>query len=126
MCLAVPGRVLEIREKDGTAMADVDFGGVRREVCLEYIPDVQIGEYVVVARRRGKEWFLGALNNERAREVRVPLDFLGGGRYRLTLYADGARPSDITTTDTTPAGADLTLKLAPGGGAAARLAEAGP
>jgi hydrogenase expression/formation protein HypC len=48
MCLAVPGRVLEVREKDGTQMADVDFGGVRKEVCLEYIPDVQIGEYVVV------------------------------------------------------------------------------
>ena len=48
MCLAVPGRVLEVREKDGTQMADVDFGGVRKEVCLEYIPDVRIGEYVVV------------------------------------------------------------------------------
>ncbi len=48
MCLAVPGRVLEVREEDGTQMADVDFGGVRKEVCLEYIPDVQIGEYVVV------------------------------------------------------------------------------
>jgi hydrogenase expression/formation protein HypC len=48
MCLAVPGRVLEIGEKDGTVMADVDFGGVRKEVCLEYIPDVRVGEYVVV------------------------------------------------------------------------------
>jgi hydrogenase expression/formation protein HypC len=48
MCLAVPGRVLEVREKDGTQMADVDFGGVRKEVCLAYIPDVRVGEYVVV------------------------------------------------------------------------------
>ena len=48
MCLAVPGRVLEIGEEDGTQMADVDFGGVRKEVCLEYIPDVRVGEYVVV------------------------------------------------------------------------------
>jgi hydrogenase expression/formation protein HypC len=48
MCLAVPGRVLEIGEKDGTQMADVDFGGVRKQVCLEYIPDVRVGEYVVV------------------------------------------------------------------------------
>ncbi len=48
MCLAVPGRVLSTAEVDGTLMADVDFGGVRKEVCLQYIPDVSIGEYVVV------------------------------------------------------------------------------
>ena len=48
MCLAVPGRVLSLDEKDGTQMAQVDFGGVRKEVCLAYIPDAQIGEYVVV------------------------------------------------------------------------------
>ena len=48
MCLAVPGRVLSVTEQDGTTMADVDFGGVRKEVCLAYIPDVQEGEYVIV------------------------------------------------------------------------------
>ena len=48
MCLAVPGRVLSTAEVDGTLMAEVDFGGVRKEVCLQYIPDVTAGEYVVV------------------------------------------------------------------------------
>ncbi|MGD9960685.1 HypC/HybG/HupF family hydrogenase formation chaperone [Nocardioides sp.] len=48
MCLAVPGRVLSVEEKDGTTMAQVDFGGLRKEVCLAYIPDVEIGEYVIV------------------------------------------------------------------------------
>lgn len=48
MCLAVPGRVLSVTEKDGTTMAEVDFGGLRKEVCLEYIPDVAVGEYVIV------------------------------------------------------------------------------
>ena len=48
MCLAVPGRVLSIAEVDGTLMADVDFGGVRKSVCLQYIPDAAVGEYVVV------------------------------------------------------------------------------
>ncbi|MFC8074945.1 HypC/HybG/HupF family hydrogenase formation chaperone [Streptomyces sp. NPDC057307] len=48
MCLAVPGRVLSTAEVDGTVMAQVDFGGVRKEVCLQYIPDAEIGEYVVV------------------------------------------------------------------------------
>jgi hydrogenase expression/formation protein HypC len=47
MCLAVPGRVLEIEEKDGTRMATVDFGVVK-EVCLEYLPDLRVGEYAIV------------------------------------------------------------------------------
>jgi hydrogenase expression/formation protein HypC len=48
MCLAVPGRVLSIAEVDGTLMSEVDFGGVRKNVCLQYIPDAAVGEYVVV------------------------------------------------------------------------------
>lgn len=48
MCLAVPGRVLSTAEIDGTVMAEVDFGGVRKEVCLQYIPDAAVGEYVIV------------------------------------------------------------------------------
>ncbi|WP_329171446.1 HypC/HybG/HupF family hydrogenase formation chaperone [Streptomyces sp. NBC_01477] len=48
MCLAVPGKVLEIEERDGTTMASVDFGGVVKEVCLEYLPDLRVGEYAIV------------------------------------------------------------------------------
>jgi hydrogenase expression/formation protein HypC len=48
MCLAVPGRVLSLAEVDGTLMAEVDFGGVRKDVCLQYIPDAAVDEYVVV------------------------------------------------------------------------------
>ncbi|MEU2729308.1 HypC/HybG/HupF family hydrogenase formation chaperone [Streptomyces griseoviridis] len=48
MCLAVPGRVLRTAEVEGALMAEVDFGGVRKEVCLQYVPDAAVGEYVVV------------------------------------------------------------------------------
>jgi hydrogenase expression/formation protein HypC len=48
MCLAVPGRVTEIWERDDTRMATVDFGGVDKEVCLEFVPDLQVGEYAIV------------------------------------------------------------------------------
>ena len=49
MCLGIPGRVLELREDDGFAMGLVDFGGVRREVCLTYVRDtVTVGDYVIV------------------------------------------------------------------------------
>jgi len=48
MCLAVPGAVLETWTKDGTTMARVDFGGVEKEVCCEFVPDIQVGEYTIV------------------------------------------------------------------------------
>ena len=48
MCLAVPGEVEEIFEADGLKMAKVNFGGIRRSICLEYTPDVEKGDYVLV------------------------------------------------------------------------------
>ena len=48
MCLAVPGRVDALAERDDTLMAEVDFGGVRKDVCCQYVPDVQPGDYVIV------------------------------------------------------------------------------
>ena len=48
MCLAVPGRIVRQYETDDTAMAEVDFGGVLKEVCLQYLPDASIGDYVIV------------------------------------------------------------------------------
>ena len=48
MCLAVPGRVDALSERDGTLMAEVDFGGVRKDVCCQYVPDVETGDYVIV------------------------------------------------------------------------------
>lgn len=48
MCLAVPGRVASIEDQDGQRMAQVDFGGLHKEVCLDYVPDAEVGEYVIV------------------------------------------------------------------------------
>ncbi|MBO1334416.1 HypC/HybG/HupF family hydrogenase formation chaperone [Streptomyces sp. VRA16 Mangrove soil] len=48
MCLGIPGRITEVHDSGGLRMATVDFGGVRREVCLEYTPDAAEGTYVVV------------------------------------------------------------------------------
>ena len=49
MCLGIPGRVVELRDDGGFAMGVVDFGGVRREVCLAYVQDdVGLGDYVIV------------------------------------------------------------------------------
>ncbi len=48
MCLGVPGKVIEIFEEDGIRMGTVDFGGIKRKACLEYEPEVKIGDYVVI------------------------------------------------------------------------------
>ena len=49
MCLGIPGRIIDIRSDAGLPMATVDFGGVRREVCLAYVSDeVVVDEYVIV------------------------------------------------------------------------------
>jgi hydrogenase expression/formation protein HypC len=48
MCLGIPGRVTGVSTADGLRMATVDFGGVRREVCLEYTPEAAVDDYVVV------------------------------------------------------------------------------
>jgi hydrogenase expression/formation protein HypC len=48
MCLAIPGQVVDSFEQHGMRMAKVQFGGIVREACLEYVPDTKIGEYVLV------------------------------------------------------------------------------
>ncbi len=48
MCLGVPGKVVEVFERDGIRMGAVDFGGIRRTACLEYAPEVEVGSYVMI------------------------------------------------------------------------------
>ncbi|MFO7741400.1 MAG: HypC/HybG/HupF family hydrogenase formation chaperone [Anaerolineae bacterium] len=48
MCLGIPGRITEAEEDGLMRMAKVDFGGVTREVCLAYVPEAGVGDYVIV------------------------------------------------------------------------------
>jgi len=48
MCLAVPGKITEIMDAGGVRMASVDFSGIVREACLEYLPEAKTGDYVIV------------------------------------------------------------------------------
>jgi hydrogenase expression/formation protein HypC len=48
MCLAVPGKIVEIYEKQGLRMATVDFSGVTREACIEHIPEAEVGNYAII------------------------------------------------------------------------------
>lgn len=48
MCLAVPGKVLEIQHTETPLMGIVDFAGVQKQICLEWVPEVRVGDYVIV------------------------------------------------------------------------------
>jgi hydrogenase expression/formation protein HypC len=48
MCLGVPGQVERTWDADGVRMATVDFGGVRKDVCLVYVPEVEVGDWTIV------------------------------------------------------------------------------
>jgi hydrogenase expression/formation protein HypC len=48
MCLAIPGKILETVESDGTRVGKVSFGGVARDACLDFVPEAQAGDYVMV------------------------------------------------------------------------------
>lgn len=69
MCLAVPGKIIEITQTPAAKMGKVDFGGVFREVCLEAVPDAEIGSYVIVHAGF-------ALNTLSEREAQETLDAL--------------------------------------------------
>lgn len=71
MCLGIPGEVLSIEPNAaGIMMGKVSFGGVVREVCLAYVPDVQVGDYVIVHAG----FALSILNEEEAKEVFAMLE----------------------------------------------------
>jgi hydrogenase expression/formation protein HypC len=48
MCLAIPGKVIEIIDENGLTMGKISYGGTINKACLEYVPDIQVGQYTVV------------------------------------------------------------------------------
>jgi len=48
MCLGVPGKITTIYKKEGMLMGKIDFGGVTRETCLDFVPEVKIGDYAII------------------------------------------------------------------------------
>ncbi len=84
--------------------------------------DGDIDSHVVVARRRGRDWYIGALNGSEPRAVDLKLDWLGQGAWTAEIRQDGAQPT-LTRTERRSVTADdhITLQLAGAGGAVVRL-----
>ena len=85
----------------------------------------RVGEYAVIARRSGDDWYIGGITNWTARELELPLTFLSKGDYVADIYADApdsAQNPKHTTIERKPLTAStLKLPLAPGGGFAIRV-----
>ena len=83
----------------------------------------EIGEAALFARRRGNDWFLGALNGFAGRTVRVPLSFLGRGKYKGTLVRDKMDDPAAEKMETAAlsAGDSLSIEMRPGGGFVGRF-----
>jgi alpha-glucosidase len=91
--------------------------------------DARLGDFVLLARRNGRDWWVGAMTDATAREMTLDLGFLPVGRFRMTAYADGPNAqrwaSDYRKSVTEVARSSrVPLRLAEGGGFAARLTPA--
>ena len=96
----------------------------------ETVPlDGKVGEYVAVARRKGSDWFVGAMSNWDARDITLDFSFLPAGKYTAEVFKDGVN-ADRNATDykkeiiTISSGDKINIHLAPGGGWAAKISKA--
>ena len=90
------------------------------------IIDAKLGDYIITARKKGKDWFIGAMTNWTARNIDIDLSFLETGTYEATICADGINadryPSDyIISTSQVRNGGKLHITMAAGGGYFVRL-----
>ncbi|MEZ5011347.1 MAG: glycoside hydrolase family 97 C-terminal domain-containing protein [Bacteroidales bacterium] len=119
-------------------MADSPSNYMREQECTDFISavptvwdetvvlDGRIGEYISIARRKGNTWYLAVLGGRDAREMSVDLKFLGESEYSATVFSDGINSDryagDYTRREETfTGGGVLKVRLAPGGGWAARI-----
>jgi alpha-glucosidase len=119
-------------------LADSPTNYLAEPSCMEFLSAVptvwdethalagEVGRYVLVARRRGDEWYIGAMTNDSSRTLTADLSFLGAGRYVMDSWADGIN-ADRNAMDfrretrVVRRGGQLKIELAPGGGFAARV-----
>jgi hydrogenase expression/formation protein HypC len=82
MCLAIPGKILEAEERDGNRIAKVRFGGITRQALLNFVPEAQVGDYVMVH----VGFAISRVDEEEARKTYEALEAMG----LLEPESDGA------------------------------------
>ncbi|MCU0645597.1 MAG: glycoside hydrolase family 97 C-terminal domain-containing protein, partial [bacterium] len=121
-------------------LCDSPSNYLRELECMEFLSrvptvwdetrvlDAKVGEYVLLARKSGNDWYVGAMTNWTARELEVDFSFLDVGKYNIEIYQDGIN-ADRNAMDykkvvkTISKNDTLNIHLAPGGGWVGRLYE---
>jgi Glycoside hydrolase 97. len=91
--------------------------------------DAKMGDYVVIARRHGRDWYIGAMTDWEPRDLNIDLSFLPAGNFEMDAYQDGANADRLGSdykkvTSTVTNKSKVTIKMARGGGWAARIVSA--
>lgn len=119
-------------------LADSPSNYLKEQQCMEFLArvptvwdqtkvlDARVADYVLIARKSGAEWYVGAMTDWTSRELTVDFSFLEPGEYTIEIYKDGINAdrygSDYKQeTKKVSAGDKMKIKLAPGGGWAARI-----
>ena len=127
-----------ILESPMQMLPDAPSDYYRERECTEFIAQIpvewdetrvleaKVGDYVVLARRRGDVWFVGAITDWQARQLDLRFDFLGPGPYEMEFLRDGVNAATRAIdyrkeTRTVTADATMKIDLAPGGGWVARV-----
>ncbi|MDI6449004.1 glycoside hydrolase family 97 protein [Anaerobaca lacustris] len=127
-----------ILESPMQMLPDAPSDYYRERECTEFIAQIpvewdetrvleaKVGDYVVLARRRGDVWFVGAITDWQARQLDLRFDFLGPGPYEMEFLRDGVNAATRAIdyrkeTRTVTADATMKIDLAPGGGWVARI-----
>ena len=92
MCLAVPGLVESIRDDNGTRMGKVNFGGVVKDVCLAYLPEIAVGDYTIVH----VGFAISKIDETSARETLRTFAELGLLEEGLTELQESESPAEPT------------------------------
>ncbi len=95
MCLGVPGKITSIYETNGMRMGKVDFGGVFRETCLDFVPEAKIGDYTVIH----VGFAISLLSQEEAFKTLELLREIGQFGEELGLYEDDPVPNESSKSD---------------------------
>ncbi len=89
MCLAIPGKVSRIEEKDGMRSGRILFGGIARQACLDFVPEVKEGDYVLVH----VGFAISVVDKEEAERTYALLESMGYLNEELAIEPDPVRNS---------------------------------
>ena len=97
MCLGIPGSVVEIYDRQGVTMGKVDFDGILKEVCLAYVPEIQVGDYTIVH----VGFAITQLDEQEAQETLALFREMGALEEELNS-ADSLEPAYVRTPELMP------------------------